>query len=407
MTKTLADSIKLNNGTVIKNRLFKSAMSEQLADKKHNPSGKLIKLYRSWAEGGIGLSITGNVMVDRSALGEPRNVVLDEQSELEKFKAWAEAGKGNNTHIWMQLNHPGKQSPKFLDPEPVAPSAVPLEAGLSKVFNTPRELTDNEIKDIIYKFSISAGLAQKAGFTGVQIHSAHGYLLNQFLSPHHNRRTDKWGGTLENRTRFVMEIYRSIRNEVGPDYPVGIKLNSSDFRDGGFTLEEAIQVARKLENEGIDLVEISGGSYENPSMMGNPTDNGKEGYFLEYAETMRKSITVPMVLTGGFRTGTAMENAINAGASDMIGLARPLALEPVFPKRLLENRAYSISLPRLSTGSAILDKMTMIGLTWYEYQLYNIGKGKKVNSKGGEWRSVMLTFWRLGTHAFKQRRAKK
>ncbi|MCP4106290.1 MAG: NADH:flavin oxidoreductase/NADH oxidase family protein [Desulfobacteraceae bacterium] len=405
MRKLLGDTIQLKSGAEVKNRLFKSAMSEQLGDKAHNPTKKLHILYGRWAEGGIGLSVTGNVMVDRNALGEPRNVVLDEISDLKKFRKWADQGKKNGAHIWMQLNHPGKQCPKFLDTEPVAPSAIPLEGGLSKAFNTPRALEEDEIQAIIKRFGVSAGLAKKAGFTGVQIHSAHGYLLNQFLSPHHNRRTDEWGGSLENRTRFVAEIYKAIRASVGDDFPVGIKLNSSDFRDGGFTLEEAILVAKKLEEEGIDLIEISGGSYENPSMMGKPGGE-KEGYFMEYALAIRKAISIPLVLTGGFRSGAAMLESLDNGAADMIGLARPLALEPDFPEQLLKNPDYRISLPRLSTGITGLDKMVMIGLTWYEYQLYVIGKGKKVNPKVSEWKSAFLTFWRLGSHAFSQRRAK-
>lgn len=406
MSGHLSDEIKLKNGTRIKNRLFKSAMSEQLGDKAHNPTKKLVNLYKSWAEGGIGLSVTGNVMIDRTALGEPRNVVLDEQSDLTMFKEWANAGKRNNTHIWMQLNHPGKQSPNFLSKEPLAPSAIRLGGELASAFNPPRELTEIEIKGIIERFAASAMLAKKAGFTGVQMHSAHGYLINQFLSPHHNRREDQWGGSLENRMRFAVEVYRAIREAVGSDFPVGIKLNSSDFKNGGFTIDDAIQVAVKLEQDGIDLIEISGGTYENPSMMGNLDGDTKEGYFLDYAEKMRKSLSIPLVLTGGFRSASAMQKAIGSGATDMIGLARPLALEPSFPDSILKNENHAIVLPRLSTGVRTIDKLTMLPLTWYEYQLYNIGKGKKTRLKGGEWRSVFLTFWRTGSHAFRTRRAK-
>ncbi len=408
---TLSDSITLPNTTQIKNRMFKSAMSEQLGDKAHNPTEDLNRLYRTWATGGIGVSVTGNVMVDRTALGEPRNVVLDEQSDLDKFRSWAEAGKENNTQLWMQLNHPGKQSPKFLDTEPVAPSAVPLEGGLSKAFGMPRELAEPEIFNIIQHFAVSSRLAKETGFTGVQIHSAHGYLVNQFLSPHHNRRQDDWGGSLENRMRFVVEIYNAIRNEVGKDFPVGIKLNASDFRDGGFTIEEAIQVAVTLETQGIDCVEISGGSYEHPKMMGNPagspSQNDKEGYFINFATAMKASLTIPLVLTGGFRTGTAMEAVLASGAADIIGLARPLAMEPNFPNRLLADTNHTISLPRVSTGIRSLDAITSLGLTWYEYHLYTMGKGKLVNPQASAWLSVFLTFWRLGAHGFAQRRAKK
>jgi len=407
MTPILSRTITLNAGTTLKNRLFKSAMSEQLGDNTHAPTEKLVRLYHTWAGGGVGLSITGNVMVDRSALGEPRNVVLDTASDLDKFKAWAAAGKQNNTQIWMQLNHPGKQSPAFLSPKPVAPSAVPLEGGMSKAFNTPRELTEPEILTIIDKFARSAALAKAAGFTGVQIHGAHGYLVNQFLSPRHNQRSDDWGGSLENRMRFVIEIYEAIRTAVGSEFPLGIKLNASDFKEGGFTIEEAIEVAISLENKGLDLVEISGGSYENPKMMGSNTMDEKEGYFLDYAAAMKKSLTLPLVLTGGFRSAKAMEEALADNAADIIGLARPLALEPDFPDRLLKDSGHGIALPRLSTGMRGLDAMTAIGLTWYEYQMYQLGKGKPANPKANEWLSVFLTFWRMGAHGFSQRRAKK
>jgi len=414
MTPILSRTITLNTDTQIKNRLFKSAMSEQLGDNTHAPTDKLTRLYRTWAQGGIGLSVTGNVMVDRSALGEPKNVVLDGDSDLDKFREWAEAGKQNNTQIWMQLNHPGKQSPRFLSPTPVAPSALPLGGGMSKAFNTPRELNNSEIRSIIDKFAQSAALAKEAGFTGVQIHGAHGYLVNQFLSPRHNRREDDWGGPLEKRMRFILEIYKAMRSAVGDRFPVGIKLNASDFKAGGFTIEEAITVATALEKQGLDLVEISGGSYENPKMMGtagtttrDQNETGqKEGYFIEYSVAMKKSLTIPLVLTGGFRSARAMEDALADNAADMIGLARPLALEPDFPDRLLRDGGHSITLPRLSTGLQSLDAITAIGLTWYEYQLYQLGKGQTANPVANAWRSVFLTLWRMGVHGFRQRRVK-
>ncbi|MEC8429016.1 MAG: NADH:flavin oxidoreductase/NADH oxidase family protein, partial [Pseudomonadota bacterium] len=256
----ISDSITLPCGASAKNRLFKSAMSEQLADADHNPSGKLFKLYQTWAEGGIGICVSGNIMVDRNALGEPKNVVLDEQSNLDRFRRWASAATQNGTEFWAQLNHPGKQIPNFLNKQPVAPSAIPLGNGLDKAFNCPRELTDNEIEAIIQRFATSAKLAQQAGFTGVQIHSAHGYLVNQFLSPHHNRRTDRWGGPLENRMRFLMEIYHNIRKAVGEDFPVAIKLNSADFQKGGFSEEDFLLVVQELDKLGIDLIEVSGGN---------------------------------------------------------------------------------------------------------------------------------------------------
>ena len=306
----------LRSGTKLKNRLFKSAMSEQLGDEKHNPKPGLAKLYHRWAEGGIGLSITGNIMVSRDALGEPKNVVLDEKSDLTIFRKWAEAGKHNGSHIWPQLNHPGKQIPSFLTKEPVAPSAIPLSRGLEKGFNTPRALTEQEILAIIAKFATSAKLAKDAGFTGVQIHGAHGYLVSQFLSPRHNQRNDQWGGSLENRMRFVLSVYHAIREQVGEHFPIGIKLNSADFMKGGFTEEDSMQVVQNLAEAGIDLIEISGGTYESPSMMSGKKAKQstlqREAYFLDYMEKVRKLVSTPLVVTGGFRSAPAMAEALES-----------------------------------------------------------------------------------------------
>lgn len=403
----------LTNGQVIKNRLFKSAMSEQLGDKQHNPTSGLVTLYQRWAKGGIGLSMTGNVMVDRSALGEPKNVVLDEQSDLALFSEWANAGKQNDSHIWMQLNHPGKQIPKFLCAAPVAPSAIPLERGLEKSFNTPRELTDTEIHKIINKFATSAKLAKQVGFTGVQIHGAHGYLVSQFLSSRHNQRDDKWGGSLENRLRFVLEVYRAIRKEVGNDFPVGVKLNSADFMKGGFTEEESMQVVQTLSDNGIDLIEISGGTYESPSMMGDKEKQApvkestikREAYFMDYMEKVRKLVNTPLVVTGGFRSAPAMNEALNTSATDFIGIARTMAVDPDFPNKLIENPNHGMPLIVPTTGKPALDKVGMVGLVWYEHQMWRIAAGKNADPKLSALGVVFKTILSAGLHAFKKCRA--
>jgi 2,4-dienoyl-CoA reductase-like NADH-dependent reductase (Old Yellow Enzyme family) len=409
----LSSVLTLKNGSEIKNRLFKSAMSEQLGDKNNNPTDALARLYETWANGGIGLSVTGNVMIDRSALGEPKNVVLDDNSDLSMFEAWAAAGKKNNTQLWIQLNHPGKQTPKLLTKQPVAPSAIPLGAGLEKAFNSPKALSENEIKEIIKKFGNSAKLAKQVGFTGVQIHGAHGYLVSQFLSPHHNQREDKWGGTLENRTRFVIEVYKEIRKAVGEDFPVGIKMNSADFMKSGFSNEDSMAVARRLQEEGIDLIEVSGGTYESPAMTGHKSKKQKvkdstrkrEAYFLEYAEMLKKEVDIPVVVTGGFRSASAMQEALANGATEMIGLARPMAVEPDFPEKILGDNAYQSNLKNPTTGFAFVDRMTMLEITWYEYQLAQIGQGKTVDPELNAWKAVFQTFGRMGAYAFTKRRA--
>ena len=207
----LSQPLTLKNGAVIPNRFAKSAMSETLGTIDNRMTEQLVTLYRTWAQGGVGLSITGNVMVDRHHIGEPQNVVVDDERDLPLLQAWAEAGKANGGAIWMQLNHPGKQIPKMLNSEPVSPSAIPFRKELKSMFGTPRALTGDEIEVIVSRFAISAAVAEKAGFDGVQIHGAHGYLISQFLSPHHNQRDDEWGGNPENRMRFVLAVYRAIR----------------------------------------------------------------------------------------------------------------------------------------------------------------------------------------------------
>lgn len=398
----------LKKGQQVKNRLFKSAMSEQLGTREHNPTPGLATLYRRWAEGGIGLAITGNVMVDRTALGEPKNVVLDEQSDLSGFEAWARAGSVNGTHIWPQLNHPGKQIPNFISEEPVAPSAIALERGLEKGFNKPRALTETEILAIVDKFALSAELSKKAGFTGVQVHGAHGYLVSQFLSPRHNQRTDQWGGSLENRMRFVLAIYQAIREKVGDDFPIGIKLNSADFMSGGFTEEDSMQVVKTLSDAGIDLIEISGGTYESPSMVGYKVKEStlkREAYFLDYAEKVRSLIDTPLVVTGGFRSSEGMQAALDTGAMDFIGIARTTAIDPDFPNKLMADKNHRQDLRKLTTGVAAVDKMAMLDITWYEFQLARMAKGKEPKANLSEWGAFFKTIASAGVYSFRKRRA--
>uniref|UniRef100_A0A6S6UDI4 2,4-dienoyl-CoA reductase [NADPH] (EC) n=1 Tax=uncultured Thiotrichaceae bacterium TaxID=298394 RepID=A0A6S6UDI4_9GAMM len=400
-------SLTLPCGAIIRNRLMKSAMSEQLGDKNHNPKPGLETLYRTWAEGGLGISVTGNIMIDRSALGEPANVVLDEQSDLEAFRRWSTAGKTGGCAIWAQLNHPGKQIPNFLVKTPVAPSAIALGGGLAKGFNTPRALEDSEIRDIVQRFAHAASLAQQTGFDGVQIHGAHGYLVSQFLSPRHNQRDDYWGGDADRRMNFLREAYAAIRTAVGAAFPVGIKLNSADFMKDAFSEEESSAVVRELEQLGIDLIEVSGGTYESPAMMGRNVAEStvkREAYFLSYAERLREVVKTPLVVTGGFRSSTAMRDAISSGATDMVGLARPLAVVPDMPNRVLADANYRMTLPEPTTGKPKVDRMVMLGLTWFETQIRRMAKGKAPDEKLSAWKTVFETLLASGVSAFKQRR---
>jgi 2,4-dienoyl-CoA reductase-like NADH-dependent reductase (Old Yellow Enzyme family) len=380
----LAQPFTLPNGAVIKNRLLKSAMSEALGNRARAATPELTRLYGTWADGGIGLCVTGNVMIDRHALGEPGNVVIEDESHLAELQAWAKAATRNGTHCWVQLNHPGKQAPKGLNKETVSPSAVPFRPDMKAFFATPRALTDAEVRDLIQRYANAARIVKKAGFSGVQIHGAHGYMVSQFLSPHHNQRTDEWGGTPEKRRRFVLEVYKAMREQVGPDFPIGIKLNSADFQRGGFTEEESLDTIKALSDVGIDLIEISGGTYEAPAMTGvkdkkepvKDSTRQREAYFLAFAEKARKTVKTPLVVTGGFRSLPGMADAITGGAVDMVGIARSLALEPDLPNRLLAGKEPLIQVKPIKTGIPPIDKMGLMEITWYTGQLKRIGKGE-------------------------------
>jgi 2,4-dienoyl-CoA reductase-like NADH-dependent reductase (Old Yellow Enzyme family) len=380
----LAQSFQLPRGGVLKNRVCKSAMSEALGTRQGWATPELARLYGTWADGGVGLCITGNVMIDRRALGEPGNVVIEDDSQMAELRAWAKAATRHGTQCWVQLNHPGKQAPKGLNPENVAPSAVPFRSDMQAFFPVPRELTDVEVQDLITRFGRAAGIVKRAGFTGVQIHAAHGYLISQFLSPHHNRRTDAWGGSPEKRRRFVLAVLAAMRDEVGPDFPIGIKLNSADFQRGGFTEVESLDTIRALAEAGVDLVEISGGTYEAPAMTGvkasaepaKESTRQREAYFLAFAEKARQAVQVPLVVTGGFRSLAGMAAAIESGAVDLVGLARAVAIEPDVVQRLLAGESPRQQVRPIKTGIPMIDRTGMMEVNWYTGQLKRIGRGE-------------------------------
>ncbi|WP_459925019.1 NADH:flavin oxidoreductase/NADH oxidase family protein [Desulfatiferula olefinivorans] len=405
-TAILNQPLTLPCGAVIKNRIMKSAMSEIMGDKGHGPTPALFRLYERWARGGTGLLLTGNVMVDRRALGEPRNVVLEDDRHLDGLRRWAESATIGGTHAWVQLNHPGRQSPAFLSPEPVAPSAIPYTSDLRHVFNPPRELSDGDIRDIIARFARAAGLSRQAGFTGVQIHGAHGYLVSQFLSPRFNRRTDDWGGSIENRMRFLLEIIRAVRIEVGADFPVSVKLNSSDFRNRGFSEDDALVVIRALSAEGVDLIEISGGTYEAPAMMGG-AKSAKDArpFFIDFAEKAVAAVDTPIALTGGFRNASTMADAMTHANIAMVGIGRPLVVDPELSEKVLAGEPWESTVRPLTTGLAFLDRVTMLEITWYENQMRYLGEGRDPRPRENVYLTVFRILKNMGAMAFKRRRA--
>ncbi|WP_410210119.1 NADH:flavin oxidoreductase/NADH oxidase family protein [Aquirhabdus sp.] len=408
-SSALTQSFTLPNGITIKNRLIKSAMSETQGTAHNRVTPALVRLYRRWAQGGIGLAITGNVMIDRKAIGEPGNVVVEDERDLKLLREWAQAGTHNNTALWMQINHPGKQAPRGLNRETVSPSAVSFGSEFQAFFATPRALTTLEIQDLIQRFATTARIAKKAGFSGVQIHGAHGYLVSQFLSPLHNQRTDQWGGSAENRRRFVLEIFKAIRVVVGPDFPISIKLNSADFQRGGFGEEESLDVIRALSEVGIDLIEISGGTYEAPAMAGRKSAPAKastqarEAYFLEFAEKARTTTSVPIMVTGGFRSLGGMQAALESGAVDFVGLARSLAIEPDLPQRVLAGLEPRYQVKPIKTGIAFVDKMALMEVAWYARQLKRLAHGHEPRPHESALWSLLNTLLTNGWGTFKTR----
>jgi 2,4-dienoyl-CoA reductase-like NADH-dependent reductase (Old Yellow Enzyme family) len=378
------------------NRIGKSAMSENLADSAHLPGERLLRLWSRWAGSGAGLLITGNVMIDRTALGEAHNVVIEPETDPAALRPWAEAGQAGGAVVWPQLNHPGRQSPVFLSREPVAPSAVPMTLP-GRLFRTPRALREEEILDIVRRFGAAAGIVRAAGFGGVQIHGAHGYLVSQFLSPLCNLREDGWGGDAERRRRFLLEVVRAVRGAVGAAFPLGVKLNSADFQRGGFTEEESMDVVVALQDEGVDLLEISGGTYERPAVSGvlkeqRASTQAREAYFLQYAKKVRARTTMPLMLTGGFRTRAGMEEALGSGAVDLCGVARAMALEPEFPRGLLDGTVRESAVVPRRTGVRALDGLADIAA--YSDQLRLMGDGREPDPALSPWCVLAGLGWR-------------
>ncbi|SDX24493.1 2,4-dienoyl-CoA reductase [Collimonas sp. OK242] len=397
-TDLLTQPLLLQNGYVLRNRLAKAATSETLATYANNPTPNLIRLYRRWASSGIGLLITGNVMIDRRALGEPGNVVIENEADLPLLRQWARAATDQGAAIWVQLNHPGKQSAKGLNVSNLAPSAVPFSQDLAALFETPREATSAEINDIIQRFGRSAAICKKAGFSGVQIHAAHGYLINQFLSPHHNQRNDEWGGSAEKRRRFVLAVYAEIRRQVSPDFPVAIKLNSADFQRGGFTEEESLATVQALVDAGIDLIEISGGTYETGVAQPQKASTlAREAYFIEFAEKVRATVKVPLMVTGGFRSASGMNAALRSGAVDVVGMARLMVIDPDAPMALLQGRDSKQRVRPIKTGIKQIDRLGLMEVLWYTLQLKRIANGAEPRpNESGLWaflKSLAMNGW--------------
>ncbi|MBK8490882.1 MAG: hypothetical protein IPL49_08345 [Saprospirales bacterium] len=253
-------------GAILQNRLAKAAMTERLCRADQLPHEDHVRLYESWAEARAGLMISGNIMVDRKHLESGGNIILDDESALPSLSRMTDAGKKYGHHFWAQISHSGRQTSVLVNRHPLAPSDVQLKK--MGLFGKPRQMTEEQIETVIRQFVHTAVLCKKGGFTGIQLHSAHGYLLSEFLSPRTNTRTDQWGGSIENRARLLMRIVKETREAVGAEFPIGVKLNSADFQRGGFSPDDSLQVIRMLHDAKVDLLEISGGTYENVPFSG-------------------------------------------------------------------------------------------------------------------------------------------
>ena len=426
MSNVLARPLTLPCGAVIPNRLAKAAMTEGLATPQGVPTPALDRLYGLWSDGGSGLLLSGNIIVDADHLERPGNVVIDREPDAAMRAAlarWAQAATRNGNQFWAQVSHAGRQTQKIVNPRPKAPSALKL--GLpGGQFGQPVALTIPEIEDIVRRFAICAAAVKAAGFTGVQVHAAHGYLLSEFLSPRSNLRTDRYGGELANRARALLEVVAAVRAAVGPEFPVAVKLNSADFQKGGFAFEDSLRVAAWLEEAGVDLIEISGGTYEQPRLIGvegmeaveeqNVAHSTmmREAYFVDFALAMQEKVSIPLMVTGGFRRRVAMEQAIEAGGADLIGLGRPMCVVTDAPAQLLagleelpryENQLALLPawLGFLARVKAIRPMATFAVMYWYYAQLDLLGREgraepalsvfaatRRVMAQQGAWRAA-------------------
>jgi len=372
--------LNLPNGQTVGNRIAKAAMEENLADRDQTPSRELFRLYQAWADGGAGLLLTGNVMIDRRAMTGPGGVVLEDERHLERFRQWAEIARSGGAQVWVQLNHPGRQTFANMGQQALAPSAVALEMGsFSKLFAEPKPMTEDDIEEVIQRFAKSAALAEKAGFTGVQIHAAHGYLLSQFLSPLTNRRTDRWGGSLENRARLLLSVIEAIRQAVSPQFCVAVKLNSADFQRGGFDTDDARQVIEWLNEQPIDLLELSGGSYEAPAMQGEARDGrtlAREAFFLEMATELASVARMPVMVTGGIRRLPVVEQVLDSGIA-MAGIATAMAIEPSLVKHWREGRNSEPQLPPIRWKRKPLAALANMAVV--RFQMARLSRGRQPN----------------------------
>ncbi|WP_211461860.1 NADH:flavin oxidoreductase/NADH oxidase family protein [Collimonas silvisoli] len=382
MTSIMFSSLQLPNGSLLPNRLAKAAMEENMADRGQLPGAAIHRLYRAWADGGVGLIITGNVMIDGRALTGPGGIVLEAETPLRPFMQWAEAAKHKGAQVWMQLNHPGRQVMAAMGGAAWAPSALALDMGKhSKLFVQPKAMSDAEIQEVITRFAASAAAAERAGFTGVEIHAAHGYLISQFLSPLSNQRRDEWGGSLANRARLLLDVVRAVRAAVSASFCIAVKLNSADFQRGGFSEDDARQVILWLNDLQVDLVELSGGSYESPAMQGRTADGrslAREAYFLEFAKELAAVARMPVMTTGGISRKAVAEQVLASGVA-VAGMATALAIVPDLPAQWLAGGDQTAHSPQVDWKDQVMAAVARMALVKRRLRLLGASRTAAAN----------------------------
>ncbi|MEQ8334089.1 oxidoreductase [Nisaea sp.] len=355
-------------GAVLKNRIAKAAMSDDLGDGRGGPTDAQRRLYGLWADGGAALSLVGEVQIGPWAPENYGNLILEPLQNEENFRALSAAATANDTHFWAQLGHAGALAVPVSGPAK-APSALDV-SGIHAV-----EMTAEEIEALPAAYAQAAVNARTVGFTGVEVHAAHGFLLNQFLSPLFNRRTDRWGGSPERRARLLIDIIAAVRASVGPDFPVAVKINATDQLAGGMEAPEALDLVAMIDRTEIDLIDISGGAYFPGAA---PASDGTRSgpYFVDFARSARARTGKPLMTAGGFKRRAEAERALSSGAVDMVGLARPLALNPALPEIWLKKSGEDPVFPRFSSTPPG-------GVTaWYTERLRRLGSDGTADDAG-------------------------
>lgn len=360
-TSILSQPLDLPCGVQLKNRIIKAAMSDSLGDGCGNPTQTQMRLYERWADGGTALSLIGEVQTIPQYPEKPGNLVLVADADMPAFEALAIAGSVNGAHIWPQLGHAGALSHAPIS-QPKGPSALNVDgfqcAGMRL----------EEIQELPHQFACAAVLAKKVGFGGVLIHAGHGFLFSQFLSPLFNVRTDSYGGSIEARFHIIGEVIDAVREAVGPSFPIGIKINSTDKLVGGLSTEDALQVVRLLHETSIDLIDVSGGTYFPGAASSSDGASATGPYFIDFARRAKSLTSIPIMLTGGFQTREEAVTAIKEGSVDAVGLARAMALHPDLASRWMSDAGSDPQFP-------VFDPPPRGGITaWYSMLLTAIGE---------------------------------